>query len=210
MTPQFLYFDMGNVLLRFSHEREAEQMARVIGVAPERAWQIVFDEGLHWQFERGEITEDEFYDRFLKQAGLDPGDPTLDRAALDLAANDIFELNVPIVPLCGHLVMAGYRLGVLSNTSAPHWRHCTARFSMLTTLFSVHAVSFRLGAMKPDRLAFERAAELAGARPEDIFFTDDRDENVAAAREVGYDAVLFESVSQLNEALRQRGVRINL
>jgi HAD superfamily hydrolase (TIGR01509 family) len=77
-------------------------------------------------------------------------------------------------------------------------------------LFPVHALSFRLGAMKPDRLAFERAAELAGVSPHEIFFTDDRAENVAAAREVGYDAVLFESVSQLNEALRQRGVRINL
>ena len=32
MQPQFLYFDMGNVLLHFSHERMAEQMA----VAPDR------------------------------------------------------------------------------------------------------------------------------------------------------------------------------
>ena len=32
MKPQFLYFDMGNVLLRFSHERMAEQMARVAGI----------------------------------------------------------------------------------------------------------------------------------------------------------------------------------
>ena len=42
-----------------------------------------------------------------------------------------------------------------------------------------------------------------------VFFTDDRPENIAAAIAAGWDAVLYESVSQLNEALRTRGVLIN-
>jgi glucose-1-phosphatase len=204
MTPQFLYFDMGNVLLHFSHQRQAEQMALVAGIDASRAWTILFDEGLHWELERGDITPEQFYERFCEQSGTRP-----DLVALDRAANDIFDLNVPIVPLCGHLLSAGYRLGVLSNTSASHWRHCTARFSLLTTLFSVHALSFRLRAMKPDAAAFMRAAELAGVEPQGIFYCDDRPENVAAARAAGFDAEPYHSVWQLNEALRQRNVRIN-
>ena len=204
MLPQFLYFDMGNVLLRFSHERMAEQMARVAGFDARRAWRILFDDGLHWAYERGELTREQFYGRFCESAAAWP-----DIEALDAAGNDIFELNSPIVGLVGRLVAAGYRLGVCSNTTTSHWNHCTSRFAALTTMFPVHALSYRFRAMKPDPQFYASATKLAGVAPQHIFFTDDRADNIAAAADAGWDAVLFESVSQLNEALRSRGVLIN-
>lgn len=205
MTPQFLYFDMGNVLLPFSHERAAQQMAGVAGIDPRRAWEIVFSpEGLHWSYERGELTREQFHARFCEQTGRRP-----DIDALDHAGNDIFSLNIPIVGLLGGIAAAGHRLGVLSNTSVSHWRHCTARFAILTTLFRVHALSYQLGALKPDPRIFAAAEGLAKVPPASIFFTDDRPENVAAARAAGWDAVVYESVSSLNEELRQRGVIMN-
>jgi glucose-1-phosphatase len=129
--------------------------------------------------------------------------------ALDAAANDIFELNTPIIALVGRLAAAGNRLGVFSNTTPSHWEYCTGRFGSLKTVFSVHALSFRLGAMKPAAKAYAAAANLAGVSPDAIFFTDDREENVAAARAAGWDAVVYTSAWELNEALRERGVRIN-
>jgi len=204
MPPQFLYFDMGNVLLRFSHEREAEQMAAVTGVPMKLVWKVLFEDGLHWDFERGDMTGEQFYTRFCERVGA-----AADLEALDRAANDIFELHVPIVALLGQLAHAGCRLGILSNTSATHWKHCTRRFAMLNWLFPVHALSFELRAIKPQPEVFVQAARLAGVPPAGIFFTDDRPEHVAAARAAGWDAVVFESVTQVNEALRQRGVVSN-
>jgi putative hydrolase of the HAD superfamily len=69
MLPQFIYFDMGNVLLRFSHERMAEQMARVTGIDPALAWRILFEDGLEWAYERGELSREQFYGRFCELAG---------------------------------------------------------------------------------------------------------------------------------------------
>jgi putative hydrolase of the HAD superfamily len=200
----FVYFDMGNVLLRFSHERMAQQMARASGIDSRRAWKILFEDGLEWAFERGELTRDQFYARFCEMADSRP-----DIAPLDAAANDIFELNVPIVGLVGKLVAAGYRLGVCSNTTSTHWHYCTSRFSFLTSMFSVHALSYALRAMKPDPRFYAAAAKLLHAPGEPIFFTDDRADNVAGAIAAGWDAVQFESISQLNDALRSRGVQIN-
>ena len=68
MPPQFIYFDMGNVLLYFSHERMAEQMARVAGVEPALARGILFEDGLEWAYERGELSRDRFYARFCELA----------------------------------------------------------------------------------------------------------------------------------------------
>jgi glucose-1-phosphatase len=203
MKPQFLYFDLGNVLLPFSHQRMAEQMGRVAGVSPQRAWQILFDDGLHWDYERGELSEDQFYSRFCELCGA-----SADRAALDQAANDIFVVNIPLVGLIGHLAAAGCPLGILSNTTASHWRYCTSRYGILR-LFPVHALSFHLKAMKPDSQIYAAAAKLANTPPDRIFFTDDRPEHVAAARAAGWDAIVYESVSQVNEHLRQRGIVIN-
>src|SRR5262245_4110893 len=206
MRPQFIYFDMGNVLLHFSHEKMAQQMARVAGIEPALAWQILFDghAALEWAYERGELTRDEFYSRFCQAVGASP-----DIEPLDAAGNDIFELNAPIIGPVGRLAAAGYRLGVCSNTTRSHWIYCTGRFRALTKAFSVYALSFELRAMKPDPKFYVAATKLTGVGPEGVFFIDDRPDNVAAAVAAGWDAVQYESVSQLNDALRSRGVVIN-
>ena len=205
MRPAFIYFDLGNVLLRFSHERAAEQMARVAGVTREGVWQAVFaEDGLEWAYERGDLSREQFYARFCEAVGARP-----DPAALELASSDMFELNVPIVGLLGHLYNTGHRLGVFSNTSQSHWDYCTARFAILTSVFRVYCLSFQTRALKPQPAAYAAAAELAGAPPERIFFTDDRLDNVAAARAAGWDAVVYQSVSQIHAELRARGLVLN-
>src|SRR5262245_19204807 len=130
MPPKFFYFDMGNVLLSFSHELAAAQMAAVAGISSERAWQIVFDEGLEEQYERGSINWGQFYHLFCLAADCRP-DPKL----LDEAASAIFSELPGIVPLLSALCSGGHKLGVLSNTSPSHWQHVTGRFPFLTELF---------------------------------------------------------------------------
>jgi FMN phosphatase YigB (HAD superfamily) len=204
MRPGFVYLDMGNVLLRFSHQRMAEQMAAVCGRPVEAIRHILFDDGLLWAFERGELAAETFFERFCQALDVHPC-----REALAQAASDIFDLSVPMVGLVGKLYAAGLPLGLFSNTSPWHWQYCVRRFGVLPTMFRVHALSFELGAMKPEPTAFEKAAQLAGMPPEAIFFTDDRPDNVAAAQRAGWDAILFQSPTALHEALRQRGIRLS-
>lgn len=199
--PRFLYFDMGNVLLTFSHRRAAEQMAKVAGITCERAWEIVFDGGLQWEYERGGINRGQFYHLFCLEADCRP-----DPEQLDEAASAIFEPLPGIEPLLASLHAQGHALGVLSNTSPSHWRHVTSRFPFLSTLFCRHALSYELGAMKPDESIYAAAEDLAGARGSELFFTDDREENVAAAQARGWDAILFRSPAALARELAARGI----
>jgi putative hydrolase of the HAD superfamily len=204
----FLYFDMGNVLLFFSHERMAAQMAAVVGITAERAWQILFGGELGIRHEKGLVSDDQFLDEFCRAAGKG-GSDAVDRGGLARAANDIFWLHVPMVAITGRLHAGGYRLGVLSNTNSGHWRYVTNRFSYLTTMFHVHALSCNFGVMKPEPKIYADAALLAGVSPTEIFFTDDRPENVAGARAAGYDAVLFTSPAALSAELYERGIVVN-
>jgi putative hydrolase of the HAD superfamily len=203
--PRFIYFDLGNVLLRFSHRLAARQMAAVAGVTEEMAWNAVFESGLSDQFEMGHIASRDFYEHFCRATSSQP-----DFQLLLHAVSDIFELNTAIVPLVVHLHSARRRLGILSNTNEAHWQFVSqGRYAIIRDFFPIKALSFQLNFMKPQREIFEAAAAMAGVDPAEIFFTDDRTENVAGACAAGFDAVLYEDPRQLADELRRRHVRWN-
>lgn len=202
-APRFLYFDLGNVLLRFDHRVGCRQMAQAAGIAPELVWSVSFEGELFDGFERGRVSGDEYYRLFCERTGSAP-----DRDELLLASSDIFHLEPHTAALVGQLMLAGQRLGILSNTNEAHWQFVKERYEILNG-FEQFALSFRLGAMKPDGAIYAAAAELAGVSPEEIFFVDDRPENVAGALRAGFDAVQFTTAAALNAELIARGVRFN-
>jgi glucose-1-phosphatase len=206
MPPRFLYFDMGNVLLSFSHERMCSQMAAVAGVDAEAVRRVLFDEtpelrSLQWQFERGELDTEAVYEAFCNAIGSRP-----ERAALYAAASDMFAELPESVALVRRLHAAGNRLGVLSNTNPVDFEFARERFSFLRDCFELAVVSYEAREMKPHRAIYEHAARIAGTAPHEVFFTDDREDNVVGAIEAGFDAVQFTSAAKLADDLRARGV----
>jgi putative hydrolase of the HAD superfamily len=202
--PKFLFFDLGMVLLRFDVEQMCRQIGDVSGIATATVYDVLMEHPLQKDYERGRITTREFYEAFCRETGARP-----DFGALVRAASDIFEFNAGMIPVVTHLHRAGCRLGVLSNTCESHWEHCLRRFRVLSDLFELYALSYKIGAAKPEPGIFEAAAKLAGAAPQEIFFTDDIAGHVAGARAVGFDAVQYTSTPQLVADLRARGVRFN-
>src|SRR5579885_375397 len=117
-SPRFFYFDLGNVLLFFSHARMCRQMAAVAGVDEERVRHVLFDTGLEIGYARGNLSKTEFYERFCQAV-----DRRVDFEQLALAANEIFEVNVGTKAILASLRGAGYRLGLLSNTNELHFNY---------------------------------------------------------------------------------------
>jgi len=203
-TPKFLYFDLGKVLVDFSRERMYRQIGEVAGVEPAAVERVIFDGGLQQDIELGKISGRQFYDAFCGHTGKRP-----DYNALERAGSDIFDLNLSLLPIVSQLHQISCKLGILSNTCNSHWEHCRRRFKIIAASFSVHALSYEIGAAKPDAAIFRAAAELAGFEPQEIFFVDDMAEHVAAARAVGFDAVQYTSASRLAAQLRERGLEFN-
>jgi HAD superfamily hydrolase (TIGR01509 family) len=201
--PKFLYFDLGNVVLPFDYLVAVRQMAGVAGVPPAVIQEVVFGSGLEDAYERGDMTTEQFYEAFCQRTGKRP-----DFDALLVASSDMFRLDEAVASLILQLRNSGHRTGLLSNTCEAHWRFCVDRkFPILQQLFEVTALSYELRAMKPDPAIYRAAADLAGVAPGEIFFVDDRSENVEGGRQAGFDAVLFTGVADLTAALADRGVR---
>lgn len=177
-------------------------MAKVADRDEAEVWRVVFGEGgLQTRYESGELDDNSFCDLFRESLNT-----RVANLALLEAAGDIFEPNREIVTLLHELKRSGLPMGILSNTCAAHWQDAISKYVFLNDCFQTFALSHELKAAKPGREIYVRAANLIGSRPSEVFFVDDRADNVVGACEAGYDAVLYESVAGLREDLLVRGV----
>jgi len=61
------------------------------------------------------------------------------------------------------------------------------------------------GVRKPDSKAYNVVLDTLECLPSDVLLIDDREANVEAAKQVGFDGVLFTDASSLTTELKQRG-----
>ncbi len=195
---QACLFDMGNVLVKFSHAQMLQQMAVVCDCESELLREWLFESGRLLDYERGVISDDELH---LQIEGL--FGKSIDQQKLRWAASDIFSVNEQIIPLLDELRKKEMPLVLLSNTSRIHFEHIRDQFSILD-YFDSFVLSYEVGMIKPEPEIFELAARKAKVSPENCFFTDDILENIIAAREAGLQAEQFHNATQLSRFLKQR------
>lgn len=193
-------FDMGNVLVFFSHERMCQQLGQLCDRSTADIRQLLIDSGIQWDYERGRLTIEQFHEWFQSQTECSVTLPDLARAGAD-----IFWLNEPIVPVLDQLKRQGIRLVLLSNTCQTHFEWVRDQFDVLQR-FDSCVTSCAVGAMKPEPKIYEAALQQIGCSPDECFYTDDIPEYVAAGREHGLQAEVFVGVPTLVQQLQSRGI----
>ena len=202
-TPEFIYFDLGRVLLTFDHEIAVRQLATLGSVPRDKIRDVVFEGSLQAEYERGDISTEEFCRRLRAETGIKQSD-----ADICQAASDIFVPNQPVIEILEELYLKQWPLGLLSNTCDAHWQWIEQQqYSFLNRLEPL-VLSFRAGVAKPESEIYEIAIERVGLLPRNIFFVDDLPANVAGAKAAGLDAVLYSTPTQLLADLAERGINI--
>ena len=195
-------FDMGNVLVFFSHDQMCEQMGRLCGLSGSEIQRLLIESGRQWDYERGWLNPAQFHDWFRKVTGAEVGLPDLIQAS-----SDIFQLNEPIVPILDRLKERGLRLVLLSNTCQTHFEWVRDHFDVLQR-FDGFVTSYQAGAIKPEPAIFRAALDQIGCAPHECFYTDDIATYVHAGREFGLQAETFIGVPDLIEQLRGLGTNV--
>lgn len=199
---QAVFFDIGNVVLYFSHERMWRQLAAACGTTTMAVRRGILDSGYTVLMDRGDVTTDDFVTRLEEISGR-----TLDQAKVRAAAAGIFVLNPAVAQLVETLAGRDLELGVLSNTCEVHVSEAIEGFDVFRH-FRHRIYSYRVRAVKPDAAIFRAAHEAAGCEPGECFFTDDHPEFVSAARRAGLQAETFRGARYLRAQLARRGVAI--
>jgi FMN phosphatase YigB (HAD superfamily) len=200
-TPKALIFDLGKVLVAFDFQRAYDRVQPLCGFSLEEVRRRTGNTGLVPKLEAGQVSSRDFVAKLGAALGV-----TFDYAQFCEIWSSIF-LPGTLIP--ESLIVAlkkRYPLVLLSNTNEMHFEMLERTYPILSH-FENRALSHKVGALKPSPLIYQKAVELAGCRPEECFFTDDIPEYVEGARQLGIDAVQFQSAGQLEEELSRRGVR---
>lgn len=198
-----IVFDLGGVLVDVDIQRALDSWAGAAGVpAASLAARYAGRDEAYCAHERGEL-DDRGYFAYL-------------RAKLGLALRDdellagwnaiIGEPLAGVEPLVQGLA-ARYPLYVFSNTNPAHIAHFTPRHERLLGLFRKIIASCEIGARKPEPEAFRRLAEIIGAKPQQLVFFDDLEENVLGARRAGLSAFQATQLDDISRAIQNLSAR---
>ena len=202
MKIEALLFDLGKVVLNFDFESGIQALHACCSISRERLEDILWDEAWIRRYERGEISTMEFHSYLRDTATLE-----MDFPQFCATWSSVFMPE----PILSEKLLANlkrrYPMILISNTNEVHIQFVRERYRVLD-YFDHRVFSYEVGSLKPDRKIFQHAILAAGRPPEALFFTDDREENVVAARELGMHAHQFVSEPMLIEALRQAGVAV--
>lgn len=193
------FFDIGNVLLFFSHEKMFAQVAACSGLSVDAIKTHLLEQRIAEQYESGQLGSEEVF-QLLKERASQPFSFT---SFLD-AISDIFTPNESLWTLVQQIKQAGHRLIIISNTNESHFNHISSNYPILQ-LFDQKVLSFEVGALKPDPRIYQKALSLARCEPAECFYTDDVAKFVLSAKTCGIDSEVFVDTPTLHRQLVERG-----
>jgi HAD superfamily hydrolase (TIGR01509 family) len=194
-APAIALFDLGDVVARWDPAPRLAEYARRSGLTPDEVRARLATDRFWQNTDLGRYSADEMEARICELLGC-----RIARAELLRLQAAAFAVR-PEVLRIAERAASHSRVGILTN-NAPLLREAVpVHLPELVRVFDPILYSFEFGATKPARELFERVTSRLGLPAGEIFFTDDQETHVAAARAAGWRAVRFESAAQLEKSL---------
>jgi glucose-1-phosphatase len=200
-----IIFDLGDVIINIDVPRAASSFAELSNQSLDNVHSLIQQNDVFKKFETGNLTPLAFrsFVRDLFQT------PEWTDAEIDTAWNSLL-LDIPIerIHKIQELAQKGYRLFLLSNTSAIHIDevnailHRTAEIEHLSHLFEKLFLSYEMGIMKPHHDIYRQVLTNAGIEANETLFLDDNLDNIRAAAECGIQTIHVQKPTSIVEYLR--------
>lgn len=198
-----IVFDLGNVLIPFDYNKTIQNVNMIEPGLGSRFIEFYKSNYyIHKDFERGKISEDEFLNIMLKVI-----DNKITKEEFRKYYSDIFSLNENVINLLPELKKK-YKLYVLSNTDPIHQKYGWQKFGFLKQ-FDGLILSHDAGAVKPEEEIYRRVERVSGFSGSELFYIDDIEEYVLAARSFGWNAVQFTDYNSLINDFKAGGILNN-
>jgi len=191
-----IIFDYGNVISSVDNDRFIKEISKATGKSGADLEQLISSGSDELRkFETGLITSDQFFERLIRRRGLN-----IDKESF------IKVFTGRLTPIAETLELirklkAGYKLGLLSNTNEWDYEYEIKQCDVFS-LFDSVTVSFKVGAMKPDRRIYIDALHKLGVQPDESVFIDDVREYAEAAGALEIKSIHYTSHEELLRRLR--------
>ena len=195
-----IVFDLGKVLIPFDYSpaiNKLNQIERGLGNRFIEFYKSNYH--FHRDFERGNISENEFVSKMLEVV-----DYKIDAETFKKYYADIFSVNEDVISLLP-ILKNDYRLFLLSNTDSIHQKYGWLKYEFLK-YFDELILSYEVGSVKPEEKIYRAVEEASGLPSEKHFYIDDIQEYVDTAIKLGWDAVQFVDYQKLVDDLKSRNI----
>jgi putative hydrolase of the HAD superfamily len=197
---QTVVFDFGNVIGFFDHRRTLERLTAHTDLTAEAMQAAFYGADLEDAYEAGLLSTAVFLQRLREIGKL--------RCNEDFLAGawaDIFHPNEEVCALLP-LLKGRVRLLLGSNTNELHARQFRRQFADHLCHFDHLVLSYEIGVRKPKAGFFHHCQGLARCAPKECLFIDDLPANVAGARALGWQGIVFTGAEDLRHRLKFLGV----
>jgi putative hydrolase of the HAD superfamily len=188
-------FDLGGVLVKVDHMRFCRRLAAMAGRMPQEVYATVFQTYLEQDYDTGRISSGEFHRRVQNHFHLD-----LPFSLFEQMWTEIFDPLEDMEAVVARLSRR-YPLYLLSNTNELHFQYIQENFASLLSHFRAFILSYQVGSRKPQPQIYQALIRETGFPPNQILYTDDKEDFVAAARNQGLVAWHFVSPQEFQEQL---------
>ncbi|QUC64953.1 HAD family phosphatase [Nitrosopumilus sp. K4] len=114
--------------------------------------------------------------------------------------------NHSIINIAKDLQTNSYTMGIISNIEKI--THKIVNDWNVLEPFEHYFMSYQIGFSKPNPKIYEHVLERLPFKPNEVFFIDDKQSNVDAARKFGLKSVLFEDDVLLKKSLDEYGIKV--
>ncbi|MCP5517496.1 MAG: HAD family phosphatase [Verrucomicrobiales bacterium] len=195
-------FDLGKVVLDFDYAIAVRRFLPRTRVSLHTVNEALNGSPLLLAYERGELSTAAFFAEVQRLTGFDGS-----LAEFETVFGDIFTEITPMTALVPRLKAAGLVTAALSNTNDMAIRHIARTYSFYA-LLDHQVLSFEHGSMKPEPRLYEVLEARTNSRGPEIFYLDDREENVVAARERGWRAFVHQAPEESIRTMATHGLPV--
>jgi len=194
--PKAVIFDLGKVLVDFDYAIAGRSIAGRGRLSADQVRQFIDHSPLLYRFETGQISKEQFFAEIQATTGF-----TGSIEQFSEIFSDIFTPIEPMVTLHAELRERGVPTYIFSNTNELAVARIRRNFPFFSR-FDGYILSYEHGAMKPDPRLYEVVEAKTGCRGRELFYIDDRRENIETAAGRGWQVILHEAPDQTRKAIR--------
>lgn len=198
--PSIVVFDLGKVLVEFDYSIAGKRIAARGTLSAAEVQKFLDHSPLLYRYETGLMTRQEFYEEVRQATGFKG-----DLGEFGQYFADIFWEIPPMIALHAELRRRGVPVYIFSNTNDLAIEHIRRNFPFFAN-FDGHIMSYEIGAMKPAAKIYEALEQMSGKRGAEILYLDDRQENVDAGAERGWQIILQTDATKSRAAVQALGL----